>query len=105
MEMEDVGYKTFHSKRVWFASALKRNGHAEGEIQALAHWRSVDSIRIYGRMDEIYQAQSRERAGRAVFTTMNASTLPQVDPIRYTSQGAVLMPNLHNVAPLISAAA
>ena len=98
-------HKTFHSKRVWFASALKRNGHAEGEIQALAHWRSVESIRIYGRMDEIYQAECRERAGRAAFTTMNASTLPQVDPIRYTSQGAVLMPNIQNVAPLISAAA
>ena len=102
---EERVHKTFHSKRVWFASALKRNGHPEGEIQALAHWRSVESIRVYGRMDELYQAECRERTSRAVFTTVNASTLPQVDPIRYTAQGALLMPNLHNVVPLISAAA
>ena len=102
---EERVHKTFHSKRVWFASALKRNGHPEGEIQALAHWRSVESIRVYGRMDELYQAECRERTSQAAFTTMNASTLPQVDPIRYTAQGALIMPNLHNVAPLISAAA
>ena len=87
------------------ASALKTNGKAEGEIQALVHWRSPESIRIYARMDEMYQAEARERACRAVFKTMNASTLPQVDPVRYTAGGAVVMPTLRDIAPLISAAA
>jgi len=98
-------HKTFHSKRVWLASALVKNKHSDGEIQALVHWRSAQSIRIYGRMDELYQARAREDACNATFTVMNASSLPQVDPIRYTAQGAILMPELHNVAPLISAAA
>ena len=98
-------HKTFHSKRVWLASALKRNGSSEGEIQALVHWRSPESVRIYGRMDEMYQAECRERAAKAVFTTINASSLPQCDPIRYTAQGAIMMPQMHNVAPIISAAA
>ena len=66
--------KTFHSKRVWLANALKSNRHAEGEIQALVHWRSPESIRIYGRMEEMYQAEAREQACQATFNTMNAST-------------------------------
>ena len=98
-------HKTFHSKRVWLASAFKHLKHSEGEIQALVHWRSPESIRIYGRMDEVHQMNCRERACTATFTVMNACTLPQVEPIRYTSSGAILMPELHDVAPLISAAA
>ena len=71
----------------------------------MVDWRSPESIRIYARMDEMYQAEAREHACRAVFTTMNASTLPQVDPVRYTAGGAVVMPTLRDIAPLISAAA
>ena len=56
-------------------------------------------------MDEMYQAECRERASKATFTVMNASSLPQVDPIRYTAQGSIIMPELHNIAPLISPAA
>ena len=79
--------------------------YAEGEIQALVHWRSADSIRIYGRMDEIYQMNARERASTATFTVINANSLPQIDPVRYTAQGALLMPDLVNIVPRISAAA
>ena len=81
---------------------------SEGEIQMLVHWRSLESIRIYGRMDEMHQMNCRERASTATFTVMNACTLPQVDPIRYrryTASGAIMMPEIHDVAPLISAAA
>ena len=73
--------------------------------EALVHWRSADSIRIYGRMDEIYQMNARERASTATFTVINASSLPQIDPVRYTAQGALLMPDLVNIVPRISAAA
>ena len=101
---EEMQHKTFHSKRVWLASALKSNKHSGGEIQALVHWRSPDSIRIYGRMDEIYQADCRERASTATFTVMNATSLPQLEPLRYTAAGGLLIPKLHDVAPLITAA-
>ena len=56
-------------------------------------------------MDEMYQAEAREQACYATFNTMNASTLPQVDPLRYTKEGAPIMLQLHDVAPMISAAA
>ena len=87
------------------ARAFKHLKYAEGEIQALVHWRSADSIRIYGRMDEIYQMNARERASTATFTAINASSLPQIDPVRYTVQGTLLMSDLVNIVPRISAAA
>jgi len=72
-------HKTFHSKRVWLASAFKANRLAEGEIQALCRWRSVDSIRIYGRMDMEYQARvvARTRAPRY--------SPPSAPPVSYQS--------------------
>ena len=105
MSQAEREHKTFHSKRVWLGSAFKHLKYAEGEIQALVHWRSADSIRIYGRMDEIYQMNARERASTATFTVINANSLPQIDPVRYTAQGALLMPDLVNIVPRISAAA
>ena len=99
-------HKTFHSKRVWLASAFKANRLAEGEIQALCRWRSVDSIRIYGRMDMEYQARCRENASTAVFSTINATSLiPELDPIRYSADGAPVLPTAQNVEASISAAA
>ena len=71
---EERQHRTFHSKRVWLGSAFKHLKFSEGEIQALVHWRSEDSIRIYGRMDEIYQMNAREKAASASFTVMNASS-------------------------------
>ena len=91
-------HKTFHSKRVWLASALTANKLKDGEIQALCRWRSTDSIRIYGRMDMAYQARCREAACSARFSALNATSLiPIVDPIRYGTDGAPLLPTAHEV--------
>ena len=85
-------HKTFHSKRVWLASALTADKLKDGEIRALCRWRSTDSIRIYGRMDMAYQARCREAACSARFSALNATSLiPVVDPIRYGTDGAPLL--------------
>ena len=91
-------HKTFLSKRVWLASALTANKLKDGEIRALCRWRSTDSIRIYGRMDMAYQARCREAACSARFSALNATSLiPVVEPIRYGTDGAPLLPTAHEV--------
>ena len=95
---EEREHRTFHSKRVWLGSAFKHLKFSEGEIQALVHWRSEDSIRIYGRMDEIYQMNAREKAATASFTTMNASSLPRIDPVVYNDQNEIILPDVVQMA-------
>ena len=91
-------HKTFLSKRVWLASALTANKLKDGEIRALCRWRSTDSIRIYGWMDMAYQARCREAACSARFSALNATSLiPVVEPIRYGTDGAPLLPTAHEV--------
>ena len=90
------------SKRVWLGSAFKHLKFSEGEIQALVHWRSEDSIRIYGRMDEIYQMNAREKAASASFTVMNASSLPRIDPVAYNDRNEIILPDVVRIASQIN---
>jgi len=71
--------KTFHSKRVWLACALKDRGSPEPEIQALERWASPDALRLYARMNHLYQAQKRDGVLFANVNTVNASRRPRVD--------------------------
>ena len=99
---EERQHRTFHSKRVWLGSAFKHLKFSEGEIQALVHWRSEDSIRIYGRMDEIYQMNAREKAASASFTVMNASSLPRIDPVAYNDRNEIILPDVVRIASQIN---
>jgi len=94
-------HKTFHSKRVWLASALKANKVSDGEVQALCRWMSADSLRLYARMDWAYQGRCREEACSAQFQTINATSLPVLDPIRYGENNSILMPDLRGGASTI----
>ena len=98
---EERQHRTFHSKRVWLGSALKHLKFSVGEIQALVHWRSEDSVNIYGRMDEIYQMNAREKAASAAFTVMNASSLPRIDPVAYNDQNEIVLPDVVRIASQI----
>ena len=110
----------------------------EGQIQALVHWRSEDSTRIYGRMDNMPGKRSREglfhgherkqlaqdrssgvqgskrdysaRRGqngftshcRRLFTVMNASSLPRIDPVAYNDQDEIILPDVVRIASQIN---
>ena len=71
--------KTYHSKRVFCATGFKSIHSSDGETQALVRWSSVDSLRIYARMDLTYQARRRDALLTARVHALNATSAPQVD--------------------------
>ena len=71
--------KTFHSKRVWVASALADLKSSDGEIQALCRWSSVESLRVYARMNLHYQARRRHALLGANVQSLNATQRPTID--------------------------
>ena len=71
--------KTYHSKRVWLASALMDRKSPEGEIQALVRWSSAEALRLYARMHHLDQARKRDNTLHADVNTVNAARRPRVD--------------------------
>lgn len=73
--------KTFHSKRVWVATGLKGlpEPSSDGEVQALVRWSSLESLRIYARMNHAYQARRRDELIHAEVDAVNATACPQID--------------------------
>ena len=71
--------KTFHSKRVWVASALADMRSTDGEIQALVRWSSLESLRVYARMNLYYQARRRSAMRAANVQSLNATRRPDID--------------------------
>ena len=69
----------------------------EGQIQALVHWRSEDSTRIY--MDRICQANAREKVS---FTVTNANSLPRIDPVAYNDQNEIILPDVVRMASQVT---
>ena len=64
--------KTFHSKRVWVATALFALKSSSAEIQAFVRWASPESVNIYARMDLRYQARRRDALTEAHVTALNS---------------------------------
>ena len=75
----DAAKYSFHSFRIGFACALLAAGCDPFTIQALARWRSVDSLRIYARMNpDVYSAWiSKSCLFRASSTS--TANLPTID--------------------------
>ena len=75
--------KTFHSKRVWVATALKGlpQPSSDGEVQAFVRWSSVESLRVYARLNHDYQARRRDDLVRASVDAVNATALPCIDEV------------------------
>ena len=70
--------KTFHSKRVWVATGLGALDSSEAEIQALVRWSTVESLRIYSRMNLDYQARRRDLLHTAQIDVLNATRRPNI---------------------------
>jgi len=68
--------KSFHSKRVWVASALADLKSSDGEVQALCRWSSVEPLRAYARMNLHYQARWRHALLSADVQSLHATQRP-----------------------------
>ena len=71
--------KTVHSRRVTVASGWSNLDSSESEVQALARWSTPESLRIYARMNHMYQARKRDGLLHAHIDTSGAAWQPQVD--------------------------
>ena len=70
---------SFHSFRVGFACALMAAGCDVYTIQALARWRSPESIRIYARMNpDVYATWVAKSMQQRASSTTTAN-LPTID--------------------------
>ena len=72
--------KTFHSKRVFVASALgsPQLNSSDGEIQAFVRWSTAESLRIYKRIGLTYQAQRRDQMLQAEIDVHNSTRRTEV---------------------------
>ena len=88
---------SFHSFRIGFACALLAAGCDPFTIQALARWRSVESLRIYARMNpDVYAGWiTKAYAQRASSTsTANLPTIDNHDAIaQYRALSGVIAPH------------
>jgi hypothetical protein len=70
---------SFHSFRVGFACALLAAGCDVYTIQALARWRSPESIRIYARMNPDVYAGWVAKSMQERATSTSSANLPVID--------------------------
>ena len=74
-----AGMYSFHSFRIGFACALLAAGCDIYTIQALARWRSVESIRIYARMNPEVYSDWVERSLKQRASSTSTANLPTID--------------------------
>jgi len=72
--------KTFHSKRVWVATAMRALQASDAEIQAFVRWSSPESLRLYARWDLTYQAKRRDELSGAHVTSVNTVRRGLIEP-------------------------
>ena len=86
---------SFHSCRIWAASALLAvlgEGHND-TIQALCRWRTDASIKIYGRMNPANYAAHVRRMAVAATPSLLSSNVPHIDNDDFHANiGAVVGP-------------
>jgi hypothetical protein len=68
-----------HSFRIYLACALKSAGKSDAEIQMLCRWQSVDSLRLYARIDARQYAELVQAAQAADSRAISVSSLPVLD--------------------------
>ena len=74
-----AGKYSFHSFRIGFACALLAAGCDPHTIQALARWRSVESLRIYARMNPAFYASWVTKALTQRASSTSTANLPLID--------------------------
>jgi integrase len=75
----DVNNYSFHSFRIGFACALLAAGCPYDMIQALARWRSAESVKIYARLNPSDYANWVSKALTQVTTSHTTARLPVID--------------------------
>jgi hypothetical protein len=75
----EAGKYSFHSFRIGFACALLAAGCDVYTIQALARWRSPESIRIYARMNPDVYAGWVTRSLKERASSTSTANLPTID--------------------------
>jgi site-specific DNA-cytosine methylase len=68
-----------HSFRIYLACALKSAGKSDAEIQMLCRWQSLDSLRLYARMDARQYSELIQAAQAADSRAISVSSLPVLD--------------------------
>jgi hypothetical protein len=68
-----------HSFRIYLACALKSAGKSDAEIQMLCRWQSLDSLRLYARMDARQYSELIQAAQAADSRAISVSSLPILD--------------------------
>ena len=72
----DPSLFSFHSFRVYLATALAASGCSDSEIQALCRWQTSASLRIYKRMQPDQACSMLDKAQAAKITSYTAANLP-----------------------------
>jgi site-specific DNA-cytosine methylase len=75
----DLPHKSWHSFRVYIASALLASGSDNATIQAMVHWKTDDSCKLYSRIDPIEFGNKLLRASAAEVSSVQARNLPDID--------------------------
>ena len=79
MPLNEAKKYSFHSFRIGFASSLLAAGASYDMIQALARWRSVESVLIYARLNPDDYAAWVTRAMLQTTTSTTTRNLPVID--------------------------
>ena len=79
LSKEEAGRYSPHSFRIYLACALKSAGKSDAEIQMLCRWQSLDSLRLYARMDARQYSELIQAAQAADSTAISVSSLPVLD--------------------------
>ena len=74
--------KSWHSFRVYLASALLASKHDDPTIQAMVHWKTLESSRTYARIEPAQYAHSLILASQAQLTSVQSRNLPDIDLTR-----------------------
>ena len=75
----DLPTRTWHSFRVYVASALLASGQDDATIQAMCHWKTQEASRLYSRMDPVDFAKILLKASTADVSSVQARNLPDID--------------------------
>ena len=93
-----LAHKSWHSFRVYIASALLASGSDDATIQAMVRWKTQEACKIYSRIDPIQFGNNLLRASTAEVSSVQARNLPDID---LTRQLQALQVNHGPAGPLI----
>ena len=76
---DDIDHYSYHSFRIFLATALFQAGASDAMIQALLRWQSTESLRVYARLTVTEYSTWGNKALTAEIQTEQARHLPTTD--------------------------